>query len=267
MNIIDLLLNISDISSFLGVEDIQKIILTNRYANDNYSKFIFPIVTCERFGIHYKPDSLEKIYFGYKPSNENIKRFKSVDLTFEIHHHQEFKKINDYYCWWDKYLSFFFNYQRYSNYFIYEFNNQYNFIKDILYFEIELLEDIPNAKCFSIGFAPYSIFLDLVDIQYLLGWYEQTIGFHSDDGCIYKNGDKQAFFEIPRKGDIISCGYNFYKKEVFFILSNNKKTKKYIIDSFYISNMVYPCTIYDIDPSHIRMNYCDPFINDLKIMI
>ena len=260
MDLISLITNVGEIHLFLTIVDHQNLLMTNRAIKGLYEKNVHRLLFLDRLGFydcHF--DSLKKIYYGHVPSNEYIQKYKRYGYFFEIHFFQQFKKIREYHTWWDKYLHYFFNYDRYTNYFFCKFEKELFVIKDLLYFEIRF-EIIPDENCFSFGFAPYAAFLEMMDIHYLLGWDDFSIGMHSDDGWIYYQGQKYGFFHKPKNNDIIGCGFNLRTKEIFYVLDG----KKYSIYDYHGSQMMYPCIISDFSLSN-PVNYGDlPFHYNLK---
>lgn len=260
MNILYILKNIPDINLYFNIEDLQKIEICNKGLNKIYKNFLYNFILYSKFNIITDNlCSLKHIYFGMKLSNDNIYKFKSEKLTFQVNFFNEYdlKIIKDYYKWWDKYLSIFFNYNRYTNYFIYKNDlNNYNFKKDFIYFEINYL----NENCFSVGFATKLSFFHLLDTKLLLGSIKESVGLNLNNGLIYNQGIKEDFdnkedFDLDlyfNLNDTIGCGYDLKNKMIFF----TKNGKKYASLDFHIKNIIFPCIIYD-SKIMIDINYGD----------
>lgn len=256
MNILYIFKNIPEINLYFNIQDLQKIEMCNKDFKIIYKNFLYNFILYSRFNIITNNScTLENIYYGMKLSNDNIYKFKSQKLTFQVNFFNEndLKIIKDYYTWWDKYLSIFFNYNRYTNYFIYKNDlNNYNFKKDFIYFEINYL----NESCFSVGFTTKFSFFHLLDTKQLLGSIKESVGLNLKNGLIYNQGIKEYIDLNFNLNDTIGCGYDLKNKMIFFTI-NGEKYLSIILD---IKNIIFPCIIYDSN-QNLKINYGDEKFN------
>ena len=99
--------------------------------------------------------------------------------------------------------------------------------KDISYFEIKVIKFNSSVKrnAIGIGIAPDGY---ASKSRNFVGWKHGSVGFHSDDGDLFDNRDRQVEgtkFNIQRKfgaGDYVGCGFNHKTGEVFFTLNGEK---------------------------------------------
>ncbi|XP_052251319.1 uncharacterized protein LOC127858321 isoform X2 [Dreissena polymorpha] len=77
------------------------------------------------------------------------------------------------------------------------------------YFEIEIV-DPGNCSCIAMGIVPDKYPLDAAP-----GWRAYSVGYHADDGCIYKESGENGipFGAKCNIGDIMGCGIQFSKSE------------------------------------------------------
>ena len=141
-------------------------------------------------------------------------------------------------------------------------------ISNIYYYEIhvsnESFRQPWNNECVSLGFANKHHPL----LGYQLGWCPNSIGYHSDDGKIYRNsGNGKDFLEKWGKGDTIGAGI-IMKSNVVFFTKNGKLIKFYNVN-FPKKNGVFPMIGIDCS-SEIQYNFgnnqfkfnIEAFIND-----
>jgi len=153
---------------------------------------------------------------------------------------------------------FFFKQEDRPKYFIYTHNSLHQvFIKNIIYFEATLKKECSVKNCISIGFALKSVYYQCVDLSFLLGWLDNSVGLHSDDGNIYYNSSKIRFVRVLRVGDTVGFGFDINNNVLFFVLNG---ILVYKIQEIYSNNFV-PCIIADVNiDEFIMLNYGDaPF--------
>ena len=90
---------------------------------------------------------------------------------------------------------------------------------DSFYFEVAILEQGPGTNSFlSIGLtvAPTSPF-------HHIGWDRFSIGFHSDDGRVYRESHQNGltYADSFTTGDVVGCGYKEKEGGVYFTLNGN----------------------------------------------
>ena len=90
----------------------------------------------------------------------------------------------------------------------------------IQYFEIKIKGEYPNI---SIGMS----FCKNINKTHHIGEQKNTIGYHSNDGKIYKFYKIKSYFQYPyNENDIIGCGYIYDYNQIFFT-KNGKLIQKY----------------------------------------
>ncbi|KAL7712248.1 B30.2/SPRY domain-containing protein [Entamoeba marina] len=127
----------------------------------------------------------------------------------------------------------------------------------IRYFEVE----VQNYCTISIGIIDSRRYEFEEDSQ--VGWDKGSIGYHSDDGCLFnEHGTNpisygKAYGEKNGEKNIVGCGYNIITKELFFTV-NGIKLQPIKIGYENISAAI---GLSEFDP--IRINYGDsPFVFD-----
>ena len=90
-----------------------------------------------------------------------------------------------------------------------------------IYYEVT----IPSYTIMSIGIIQPKEYQYEHDM--MVGWSENSIGYHSDDGCLYDGeGDGMEYGEAygmnVHDNNIVGCGFNLKTKEVFFTFNGKK---------------------------------------------
>jgi hypothetical protein len=249
----DDIVNFLEIYKYLEPKDLQKFIICSKYIYHHYNQNYIKYIIQQQLNINIIPSikNLKILEYGFQFKKQNIEIFENQNFYFFIIHSEYKKKIKFQY-WYDQYLRSFFNYSQLTNYFLYKENEiNHNFIKDLLYFEVTILNHIHLLSCISIGYSIYSTFLECVDVTFLLGWLDYSIGLHSDDGYIYLNNNRKKFIQLFNKQDIIGCGYDFNKNIIFYTMNG-----KYITEiEFNSKTDLFPCIISDVCLNNFHINY------------
>ncbi|EAL45002.1 SPRY domain containing protein [Entamoeba histolytica HM-3:IMSS] len=87
---------------------------------------------------------------------------------------------------------------------------------NIYYFEVTFDKiDNPFEYTFAIGLCPLHYKKDK-----FIGWEENSIGYHSDDGKMFYNSPKGKAFAKPYgQGDTVGCGFDVSNHIVFFTIN------------------------------------------------
>jgi hypothetical protein len=117
-------------------------------------------------------------------------------------------------------------------------------IENVKYAEINFKEKFSENSCFSVGFTTLKDFSTLFYQDWMLGWSSDSIGYHSDDGLICRDGSavvrkKEKFSH----NDIIGFGVNLENNHIFFtkngILIFNQPY------SFFWNTTIFPAIVMD----------------------
>jgi hypothetical protein len=141
---------------------------------------------------------------------------------------------------------------------------------NVYYYEVTIenqinLNNTWPSQCVSVGFAYKN-----TNINAHVGWFNNSIGFHSDDGTIRYNNQKEATV-ISRPwhvGDTIGCGLIYIDKRLvipFFTFNGNII---YMFDNPVKMHLpYYPAIGYD-HPNSIKVNLSNyKFVFDIKKFI
>jgi hypothetical protein len=144
---------------------------------------------------------------------------------------------------------------------------------NVYYYEVTIKDNINinytwSTQCISVGFANKN-----TPINSHVGWYNNSIGFHSDDGTIQINAAEQDSNskQISRKwkvGDTVGAGLIYRNKTIvqpFFTL--NGKIIYMKNDLVKMSMPYFPCIGYDY-PNSIEVNFSTkPFLFNIEEII
>lgn len=145
--------------------------------------------------------------YSHISSNNDISKWTSVMLNLCFYKHKsKWCLLKEYFGIIGKpWLDF---------YFCFKNNNHWKLLHNVFYFEVVILkEPMHEDKVFIIGFSSKDSFWTNVFDVSLLGWCENSIGYHSDDGNIFY-GHKFISNSIYGRGDTIGCGMN--DQTIFF---------------------------------------------------
>jgi hypothetical protein len=257
-------LNHSEIIYFLHPIEIENLRMTCKLFYEN-KKIITHLIE-NKFNIKLlnPASNMSLAEFGVKFNKKSIRRKFYRDYYFmkiTINYNKQKGKKKGFINFL---INLFFKKEYRSKYFIYSENsfNQFNYIKNILYFEAIVKKKIPLKKCISIGFAISDTYLQCIDLTFLLGWLENSVGYHSDDGCIFYNGSKITQIKQLEKQDVLGIGFDIDKNVLFFVLNGVVIKKLQEISS----NHFFPCIISDVNiDEHIILNYGKkPFLFNLQ---
>ena len=136
---------------------------------------------------------------------------------------------------------------------------------NVYYYEITIMQSIINNNTnTSIGFGTTDTHIDMNNI---VGWTNDSIGYNSMDGSIYCWGQKDKIFKEFNQGDIVGAGIIYIEKDLykfFFTLNGilfddmfTIKTSKRLIPMI---GLKYPITI------EVNFN-TKPFLYDYRCNI
>lgn len=241
------ILLLDPLHDFLSPLDLNRLMITCKTMGSKFTKQYIRYITNKR--ARMRLDSFEILYYGIIMNKKNFIYYVRHNFHFLMIHFGIKKKII-YEKWYDRYLSILFNYYNPFNYFLYQNGEIY---KNIVYFEITLLRTLNrDDESISIGFSTWPTFTSLVELSYLNGWLKNTIAYHTDDGYIYKNGDKTVFFNNMNQLQTIGCGNNMEKGFIFFIHEKIRYKWEYNNRSM----IFYPSIVGDVDlQNNIKINY------------
>ncbi|CAG8486459.1 9800_t:CDS:2 [Cetraspora pellucida] len=101
----------------------------------------------------------------------------------------------------------------------------------LYYFELTVLNS-GESGCIGIGYCKTD-----VDLNILPGWVYGTIGYHGDNGRLYRErGTGEFFGPCYNAGDTVGCGINFLNMEIFFTKNGIHIGKE---PSFYFETFSY----------------------------
>jgi hypothetical protein len=141
---------------------------------------------------------------------------------------------------------------------------------NVFYYEVTIkpqlnLEYMWNSQCISIGFS-----CKKTPINSHVGWFNNSVGFHSDDGTVRFN-DKVEATIISRKweaGDTIGAGLIYIKKTIVcpFFTFNGNICYKFSLP-IKMALPYFPCIGYD-HPNSIDVNFSKKeFVFDIENFI
>jgi hypothetical protein len=115
--------------------------------------------------------------------------------------------------------------------------------KQVQYFEVTLVKTSTTNPVMAIGFAPPPP--EWKKLGHV-GWYDGTVGYHADTGCLYDDITNSTFdLEKFENGDIVGGFWNVNTNEVFFT-KNGKKLEKWItFRSTKVCGMMIPTITFD----------------------
>ena len=103
----------------------------------------------------------------------------------------------------------------------------------IYYYEVKIISKGRNGYI-SIGLSSGS-----VSLSRLPGWDKKSFGYHGDDGCAFaSHGEGDAYGPKFTTDDIIGCGFDIIKKEIFF--TKNGKNLGPAFKNVNINYRLYP---------------------------
>ena len=248
-----------DILDYLSIEDFQSLSSTNTALKNTRSPTLSHYFY-KKFGS--KPrDAItaEMIYFGFRyPPQEYTPELVKGWYYFLHFCPDGIQKRNFYYRWWDRYLTFFFNYQKFSNFFFYSTSTGIGFKKDVLYFEITIVKPPPQDEFFSFGFCEWGHFIDMMEMKIMPGWFEGSVALHSDDGSVHCHGEKHNYVGNFGRGDTIGCGIELFPSPKIFFVINGLRLFRL---KFTMKEMVYPCVVSTSGVLDLDMNFgSTPFV-------
>uniref|UniRef100_A0A914CUM6 B30.2/SPRY domain-containing protein n=1 Tax=Acrobeloides nanus TaxID=290746 RepID=A0A914CUM6_9BILA len=86
----------------------------------------------------------------------------------------------------------------------------------LFYFEVTIIKDGPNSeeiyRSVGVGLGQKN-----VPLQNMPGWRYGSYGYHGDDGKFYQNGRECLYGETFTTNNVIGCGVNFVKMELFYM--------------------------------------------------
>ena len=132
----------------------------------------------------------------------------------------------------------------------------------IYFFEVSVVNK-GREGYISVGFAIKS-----ASLSRLCGWEPGTIGYHADDGNLYRGaGTGTAFGPSYSTGDVIGCGVNFQEKSFFFtkngVLVGEVTNLK---DKFHLP--FFPCVGCRTPGEVLSCNFgAKPFVYDIEAHI
>lgn len=117
-------------------------------------------------------------------------------------------------------------------------------VENIRYMEIQFKESFSENSCFSVGFTTINDFNIVFEQNWMLGWSKDSIGYHSDDGLICREGCAQVHKkEKFTHRDTIGFGIQTKKNVVFF--TKNGKLIYHCAFSFFWNITLYPAIVMD----------------------
>lgn len=177
--------------------------------------------------------------FGYQPlqpvSKKMLYHAKKVEMDFEKISYQNYRyvknrvtkyhsKLNPKQKWLDWIFKFACQVRKKEWYYIYKHGLV---LKDLYYYEMEILSELSAKQCISFGFATREYFDIISNNKLLIGWTNQSIGWHSDDGNIFWQNSKYPSVTF-KKNDIVGCGYDYETSDVFYTKNGIEVFRMYV---------------------------------------
>ena len=143
-------------------------------------------------------------------------------------------------------------------------------LSNVYYYEITIGNKVKNysweSECVSIGFGSKN-----TKFETHVGWCDDSIGFHSDDGTIRMNcgnNTSTSYSESWKEGDVAGAGLIFIgDKEVKPFFTFNGKLIKLFDKSIVLKDSYFPIIGYDHSNS-IKLNFStDKFKFNIKRLI
>jgi len=98
---------------------------------------------------------------------------------------------------------------------------------DLIYFEVTLVESKEEFPAFGVGFGPLGIRYGAP--QGMVGWFNDSIGYHGDDGNIIPGNVQEFAQNVPEikapqygKGSVIGASWNITTGEVSYLLNGRR---------------------------------------------
>lgn len=125
----------------------------------------------------------------------------------------------------------------------------------ISYFEITI-QSLGTYGYIAVGISDPSE----TDSSAHLGWFPSSYGFHADIGCAFHaSGTGAAFSTRWKEGDVIGCGIDFIRSEVFYTLNGEWLGVSH--RGLQIKSSWYPAVSMQSPGEHITANFgTEPFV-------
>lgn len=240
-------LGLDPIHTYLSPRDLYHLKITCRFLRGIFNETYLRYIIKQRSPIHLETTRLEVLEYAIHIQEKNVILCRKDDFFFWMIYFDLFKGTR-FENWYDRYLSWFFNYRLPYNFFLYESGIGNN----ILYYEIIFHRDLDDTECLSIGFSTLPMFWCLIELSFMNGWLKDTIALHSDDGFLFHGGHKTVFIDYITTSTTIGCGNDMENGFLFFSVNGKVKYKWFYARQ---DTLYYPCIVGDVDEQTIDINY------------
>ena len=251
------ILCLSSVHKFLDAVELNRLKMTCRYMQETFDNKYTNYIIRKRLNLSLcDVDNFKNLQYAVVIKETDIIQENNYLL---ISFNFKFRKKFDY-CF-DKYLTSIFNYQHPFFYFYYQNNVMMTCKKNIFYYEITFKKKILVENCISVGFSSRYQFDMTVENELMIGWLEDTIAIHTDNGYLYNSGSKVDFISFFEKNSTIGAGNHVDERYLFFTIDG---IIRYRWHYTFIHPFLYPCVGGDIPLDIIDVNYGNtPFLFDL----
>jgi len=150
-----------------------------------------------------------------------------------------------------------------TDFFVYYKNkNTLTWCRHLFYFEVTITGVPDYDEEYSDFYEPtmaigLNIFANQEDHPIWLGWYEDTVAYHTDDGKIYCNGVCEKSVSLAGIADTVGCGID-HRTNSYFITINGTFMFSDDLPSY---EQMYPTVMYDHPDWTFDTNFGDkPFM-------
>jgi len=244
---LELLLDTRNLLPWVSIPDLQRLAMTNRLFQKKIGAY-WPLFLTKSYPF---PVQSKHLFFQLNP-------LTLILTTYETEHEYYYLVFENHPLWmkkksfWNRIWDFYFSPQKSIPY--YFFTNSH--IRENVYYYELTLDFCPKPMfkyCLSMGMATGTEIDYLIKNNFLIGWTEHSIAFHTDDGIICQDGCKinSQLFRVQEK-DVVGMGIRLNTNTFFFTLNGILRFEEDVL--FPWKKPFYPCICMESNLFQITVN-------------